>query len=135
MVTASTPPKLLDFVAVLGTKLSTYQRGAAHGIPSGPIAGADRRRAGHLPSLHGPHSVAIKAPWLTVCIAGIRSGKGDRIAKPLALYEALYGGHAAPGETVCVPIVAQDYKASAIVMGYIRSDVGPGYASSQPPST
>jgi hypothetical protein len=26
MVTASTPPKLLDFVAVLGTKLSTYQR-------------------------------------------------------------------------------------------------------------
>jgi hypothetical protein len=44
-------------------------------------------------------------PWLTVCIAGIRSGKGDRIAKPLALYEALYGGHAAhaaPGETVCV---------------------------------
>jgi len=44
-------------------------------------------------------------PWLTVCIAGIPSGKSDRIAKPLALYEALYGGHAAhaaPGETVCV---------------------------------
>jgi len=63
--------------------------------------------------------------------AGMRQA---RIAKPLALYEALYGGHAvhaAPGETVCVPIVAQDYKASAIVMGYIKASlrkIGTGFS-------
>jgi len=76
-----------------------------------------------------------KRPWLTVVVAGIRSGKGSRIGAPLAIWEALYGQHAqgahvAPGETIAIPIVAQDFKASAIMAGFIRAGlkrIGTGF--------
>ena len=51
-----------------------------------------------------------------VCVvAGARSGKDSRIAAPVAIYEALFGGHEkhlAPGERAVIPIVAQDSRAT-----------------------
>src|SRR5262249_33551501 len=56
-------------------------------------------------------------------IAGARSGKDSRLAAPIVLYEAIFGGHdlkAAKGETPIVALVAQDARAVQIAFGYIK---------------
>ena len=56
-------------------------------------------------------------------IAGARSGKDSRIAAPVVLYEALFGGHEqhlARGERAVIPLVAQDQRATGVAFGYIR---------------
>ena len=56
-------------------------------------------------------------------IAGARAGKDSRIAAPVVLYEAIFGGHdrhLSKGERGMVPLVAQDRRATAIAFGYIR---------------
>jgi hypothetical protein len=60
------------------------------------------------------------------CIAGARSGKDSRIAVPIALYEACFGGHETHlgrGERGIVPIVAQDAKATRVAFGYVKDYV------------
>jgi hypothetical protein len=62
-------------------------------------------------------------PEVTV-IAGARAGKDSRIAAPIAVYEALFGGHhhhLGLGERGVVPIVAQDLRATRIAFGYVKS--------------
>lgn len=56
-------------------------------------------------------------------ISGARSGKDSRIACPIAIYEALLGGHdkrLAKGEVAIIPLVAQDKTAAQIAFGYIK---------------
>ena len=56
-------------------------------------------------------------------IAGARAGKDSRIAAPVVLYEAIFGGHdghLSKGERGMIPLVAQDRRATAIAFGYIR---------------
>ena len=56
-------------------------------------------------------------------IAGARAGKDSRIAAPVVLYEAIFGGHErhlGKGERAIIPIVAQDQRATRIAFGYVR---------------
>jgi len=55
-------------------------------------------------------------------ICGRRSGKSDRLAANVAVYEAATGGHEkhlAPGETAVVALVAQDMRAARVLHNYI----------------
>jgi len=57
-------------------------------------------------------------------VAGARAGKDSRIAAPIVVYEALFGGHEGQlsrGERGMVPLVAQDSRAASIAFGYVRS--------------
>ncbi|HEV8340591.1 MAG TPA: hypothetical protein VGR25_13200 [bacterium] len=56
-------------------------------------------------------------------IAGARAGKDSRVAAPIAVYEALFGGHEThlhKGERAVIPLVAQDQRATRIAFGYLR---------------
>ena len=54
-------------------------------------------------------------------VAGARSGKDSRIAVPIALYEAIYGGHRiAKGEVGVIPLFAQDEQATAVAYQYAK---------------
>src|SRR5262245_60402359 len=56
-------------------------------------------------------------------ICGARAGKDSRIAAPIALYEAIYGGHTkhlAKGERGTIAVVAQDGKATRIAFTYLK---------------
>ncbi len=56
-------------------------------------------------------------------VAGARAGKDSRIAAPVVLYEAMFGGHEnslSKGERGVIPLVAQDARAAKIAFGYIR---------------
>src|SRR5262249_48138767 len=66
-------------------------------------------------------------------IAGARSGKDSRIAAPIIVYEALFGGHEASlarGERAVIPLVAQDQRATRVAYGYIRDYFGSPLLSS-----
>lgn len=56
-------------------------------------------------------------------VAGARAGKDSRIAAPIVVYEAVFGGHdrhLSKGERGMIPLVAQDRRAAGIAFGYIR---------------
>ena len=56
-------------------------------------------------------------------IAGARSGKDSRIACPLIVYEAIFGGYElqlSTGERGTFPLVAQDQRGTSTAFGYIR---------------
>lgn len=56
-------------------------------------------------------------------VAGARAGKDSRIAAPIVIYEAVFGGHdkhLSKGEQGMIPLVAQDRRAAGIAFGYIR---------------
>lgn len=56
-------------------------------------------------------------------LAGARAGKDSRIAAPIVVYEALFGGHQgqlSKGERAVVPLVAQDQRATKVAFGYVR---------------
>lgn len=53
-------------------------------------------------------------------VAGARSGKDSRIAAPIVLYEAIFGGHVvARGEVGVFPLFAQNQKATEVAFDYI----------------
>jgi hypothetical protein len=59
-------------------------------------------------------------------LAGARAGKDSRIAVPIALFEALFGGHSkrlSRGERAVIPFVAQDHRATRIAFDYLRGYV------------
>jgi len=64
------------------------------------------------------------APFAEVTVvAGARSGKDSRIAAPVVLYEAIWGGHdrrLAKGECGVIALVAQDKDATRVAFTYIR---------------
>jgi hypothetical protein len=59
-------------------------------------------------------------------VAGARAGKDSRIAAPIALYEALFGGHPAhlaKGERAVIPCVAADHRGTRVLYGYLHDYV------------
>lgn len=56
-------------------------------------------------------------------ISGSRSGKDSRIAAPVLLFEAVFGGHEVHlhrGEVGVIPLVAQDQRGTRIAFTYLR---------------
>jgi len=119
--------KTLDIISfctdpqLLGLSLSPAQETllrSVYGLPLTPkqldifkaCTGRQTYRAGH------------SFPEITV-VAGARSGKDSRIAAPIAIYEALFGGHAerlARGEIGMIPLIAQDKTAANVALSYIK---------------
>jgi hypothetical protein len=76
-----------------------------------------RRRAKHVRNSRNSYPEA-PFPEATV-IAGGRAGKDGRLADPTVLFEPFFGvhdGHLAKGERGVVPLVAQDQRATAIIL-------------------
>ena len=63
-----------------------------------------------------PGVTAAAGPFAeATVIAGARAGKDSRIAAPIVVYEAVFGGHErhlARGERAVIPLVAQDQRAT-----------------------
>ncbi len=117
-------PTIVEFVTdthLLGLNLSPAQEAllrAVYGLPPASEEHADLYRQCTGRTAWPAHPFAE----VTV-IAGARSGKDSRVAAPVALYEALFGGHErhlARGERGIIPLVAQDQRATRIAFGYIR---------------
>ncbi len=115
-------PTIVEFVKeILGLALSAAQECLLRAIYGLPLTaehralfrqctGRERYEPGH------PFSE------VTV-IAGARAGKDSRIACPLIVYEAIFGGYEgqlSAGERGTFPLVAQDQKGTSTAFGYIR---------------
>lgn len=118
-------PDIITFAthpSFLGLSISPAQETLLRGIYGLPLV-TDEQRAIWALCTERPYIVGHQYPEASV-LAGARSGKDSRIAAVVVLYEALFGGHAeraAKGETVMIPLIAQDARASGIAYGYIRS--------------
>ena len=67
-------------------------------------------------------SVATREFNEATFICGRRSGKSDRLAANIAVYEAVVGGHErylAPGERGHIVLIAQDKRAARVLYRYI----------------
>src|SRR5215831_14643252 len=116
-------PSIVDFVTdaqLLGLTISPVQETLLRAIYGLPLTSDQfdifRNCSGRSNYLRQPFGE------VTV-IAGARSGKDSRIAAPIVVYEALFGGHEqhlARGERGVIPLVAQDQRATRIAFGYIR---------------
>lgn len=116
-------PSIVDFVTdpqLLGLQVSPAQRTllkAIYGLPLDDEELALWRQFTGRASYpnHGFSEVTV--------IAGARAGKDSRIAAPVAVYEATFGGHErhlSRGERAIIPLVAQDQRATKIAFGFIR---------------
>lgn len=116
-------PNIIEFVLdpeLLGLSLSPAQETLLRTIYGLPLSSEQidiyRECTGReRPPEHGFGEVTV--------LAGARAGKDSRIAAPMVVYEALFGGHEkqlARGEKSVIPLVAQDKKATKIAYDYIR---------------
>jgi hypothetical protein len=121
-VTSKTPD-IIEFTTdaqLLGLALSPAQETLLRGI-YGLTLTPDQREL--WTRCTGRDTYAGKPYGEVTVLAGARSGKDSRIAAPVLLYEALYGGHAerlGRGETAMIPCVAQDARAAKIAFQYLR---------------
>jgi hypothetical protein len=123
-------PSIIEFVTdaqLLGLSLSPAQRTLLRAIYGLPLGAEDlalwRECTGRETYPGRPFSEAT-------VIAGARAGKDSRIAAPIVVYEAVFGGHerqVARGERGILPLVAQDQRATRIAFGYIK-----GYLTGSP---
>jgi hypothetical protein len=116
-------PTIIEFVTdpqLLGLSISPAQGTLLKAIYGLPLDSGER----DLWQRCTGRSTYPGAPFYEVtCIAGARSGKDSRLAIPIALYEATFGGadeRLAKGERGIVPIVAQDEKATRVAFSYAR---------------
>jgi len=124
-------PDIIEFVEdpqLLGLSLSPAQEVLLRGIYGLPLASVDhldlwRQCTGR--DTYPAHPFAE----VTV-VAGARAGKDSRIAAPVVVYEAVFGGHEkhlAKGERGMIVLVAQDQRATRIAFDYIK-----GYLAGSP---
>ena len=107
---------------VLGLVISVAQRVLLKAIYGLPLEG-DEERDVYARCTGQREYVARNYGEVTV-VAGRRSGKDSRIAVPIVLYEAVYGGHAiAKGEVGVIPLFAQDGEATVTAFTYARDYV------------
>ena len=116
-------PSIVDFITdpqLLGLSLSPAQEALQQAIYGLPLS-RDHLELFHActgrqrPPTGGFSEVAV--------IAGARAGKDSRIAAPIVVFEAVFGGHErhlARGERGVIPLVAQDARAAKIAYGYVR---------------
>ena len=116
------PPSIVSFTEeVLGLSLSPAQRTLLKSFYGEPLNAKERM----LFTLCTGRERYPGHPFqeLTV-IAGSRSGKDSRVATPIVCYEACFGehtAHAIPGESVKIPLVAQNRAAAHVAFEYIRA--------------
>jgi hypothetical protein len=116
-------PTIVEFVEdaqLLGLSISPAQRALLKAIYGLPLDAEEHELWGECTG----RPVYPSQPFGEVTvIAGARAGKDSRIACPVALYEALFGGHEAhlaKGERAVIPVVAQDQRATRVAFGYLR---------------
>src|SRR2546426_2208760 len=119
-----TPPTIVEFVEdpqLLGLSISPAQRTllkSAYGLPLDDEE-FDLFRACTGRATYPGHAFSE----ITV-VSGARGGKDSRVAAPVVLYEALFGGHerhVAKGETGTIVLVAQDRAATGVAFNYITA--------------
>lgn len=117
-------PSIVEFLTdpqLLGLTLSLAQEVLLRAIYGLPIALPEHLELWRLCT---GRQVYPERPFGEVTvIAGARSGKDSRIAAPIAVYEAVFGGHEAhlgKGERSVIPLVAQDQRATRVTFGYVR---------------
>ena len=104
--------------------MSPAQETLLRGIYGLPLPSAD-----HLDLWHqctGRETYPAQPFGEVTVIPGARAGKDSRIAAPVVLYEALFGGHEAHlarGERAVIPLVAQDQRATRVAFSYIRDSL------------
>ena len=120
-------PDIVEFVTdpqLLGLTVSPAQETLLRGIYGLPLPSAD-----HLDlwrQCTGRTTYPAQPFGEVTVIAGARAGKDSRIAAPVVLYEALFGGHdahLARGERAVIPLVAQDQRATRVAFSYIRDSL------------
>jgi hypothetical protein len=117
-----TAPSVVEFVEdreLLGLAISPAQRTLLKSIYGLPL---DDEELDLFRACTGRATYPAQPFSEVTVIAGARSGKDSRIAAPIVLYEALFGGHerrVAKGETGTIVLVAQDAKAVGVAFGYI----------------
>lgn len=116
-------PNIVEFVTdpqLLNLKISEPQQVLLKSIYGLPLDDAERDIF-HLCT--GRTEYALGRGYdETTALCGARGGKDSRIACPVVLYEAVYGGHErhlSKGERGVVPLVAQDTRATAIARNYL----------------
>jgi hypothetical protein len=120
-------PDIVEFVTdpqLLGLSVSPAQEVLLRGIYGLPLVGAEQLDLWKLCT--GRETYAAHPFGEVTVLAGARAGKDSRIAAPVAIYEALFGGHherLSKGERAMIPVVAQDLRATRIAFGYIRDYV------------
>lgn len=114
-------PDIVEFVthkAFLGLGISPHQETLLRAIYGLPLRGAEQEDI--WAECTGRQRYPGTAFAEVTVIAGARSGKDSRIAAPIVVYEAYYGGHeGAKGEVPVIPLVAQDGPAAHIAFGYV----------------
>jgi hypothetical protein len=119
-------PDIVGFVTdpqLLGLSLSPAQRTLLKSIYGRPL---DEEEFSLFTTCTGRQSYPGHAFSEVTALAGARAGKDSRIAAPIVLFEAIFGGHErhlARGERGMIPLVAQDQRAAGIAFGYIRDYV------------
>ena len=119
----SAVPDIVEFVtdpALLGLSLSEAQETLLRAIYALPLS---EEQLGLYRLCTGRESPPAAPFAETTVVAGARAGKDSRIAGPVVVYEAVFGGHErhlARGERAMIPLVAQDQRATKIAFGYIR---------------
>ncbi len=119
-------PDIVGFVTdpqLLGLSLSPAQRTLLKSIYGRPL---DEEEFSLFTACTGRQSYPGHAFSEVTALAGARAGKDSRIAAPIVLFEAIFGGHErhlARGERGMIPLVAQDQRAAGIAFGYIRDYV------------
>jgi hypothetical protein len=126
----TTPPNIVEFTTdpqLLGLSLSPAQETLQRAIYGLPLDAEQLDVWRHCTDREVYPGRGY--PEVTV-VAGARAGKDSRIAAPVAVFEALFGGHhqhLGRGERAIVPIVAQDHRATRVAFGYVR-----GYLTESP---
>jgi hypothetical protein len=116
-------PDIIEFTTdaqLLGLSLSPAQETLLRGIYGLPLTTEQHE----LWTLCTGRETYTGKPYGEVTVlAGARSGKDSRIAAPVLLYEALFGGHVerlGRGEAAMIPCIAQDARAAKISFQYVR---------------
>src|SRR4030095_3166031 len=118
------PFNVLDLCRLLSLSLSLPQETvlrAFYGLPLSKEHRGIYERITARTQYHPGHAYQE----LTV-VAGARSGKDSRIVTPIAIFEALWGGHetrVVPGEHPVIAIVAQGRDGTQVAFGYIKGAV------------
>src|SRR5439155_19013671 len=106
-----TPPNIVEFVTdpqLLGLSISAAQETLLRAIYGLPMSSDHLDLFRACTGRQEPPRAAFAEATV---IAGARAGKDSRIAAPLVVYEAVFGGHErhlARGERGVIPLVAQD---------------------------
>jgi hypothetical protein len=119
-----TVPTIIEFVTdpqLLGLSLSPAQEVILRAMYALDATPAQRAI---FAELTGRSRWPTARPAEVTVIGGVRGGKDSRILAPVAVYEAVFGGHdahLARGERAVLPMVYQDMRATRVGSGYVSA--------------